>query len=186
MCVPDGFHVTVVGFLILTCVEGLTSTNQKTNSEHGSSTINDGDSINSDWKLSTDLDKTFNTFKRKDHIGKKHKQSGKKTEKLQKDERRHITGLSKGDVQQQISRGQSLTLGNTKRQYIFGAPSLIPAGAISHRFVAFSNPGLHTGKASFVFATGMYHKIEMSFSSWKSCMDQTLSFLSPTLTKYIY
>ncbi|XP_028405801.1 fibropellin-1-like [Dendronephthya gigantea] len=147
MCVRDGFYVTVVGFLILTCVESLTSTDQKTVHEHGSLKIND-DRVKNEWKLSSDLDKTFNTFKRKDNIGKTQKKTSKTEEKLHKDERGHIIGPSKGDMQQKISGTQDSTPENTKRQYIFGAPSLISAGAIPRRFVAFPNPGLHTGACS--------------------------------------
>lgn len=153
MFIFNGFYVTIVGLIFLIHVEKLTAVNHRSNSSHKPSKIT-SDRLKSDSKISADLDKTFNTFKRKDHIGQKTKKSSKKTIKIDRDETRHTTSLSKGKREQEFSRLSNMSETsdeNTKRQSIFGVPSAISAADLMpRRFVAYSKFGLHTGYIIFV------------------------------------
>ena len=143
MSSTSGLYFAVVAFVVLICVGQLTAINQKFDSLHKISKIKSY-RLKSDARLTTDLDNSFNTFKRKDHIGKKIR---KTREKAGKREERSTVRKSSKTQQQELSHAKNnITSENTKRQYIYGSPSaILPAGAIPRQFVAYPNAGLHRG-----------------------------------------
>ena len=141
MFTSNGISIAIFWFVILMCVEQLTAINNKIDSLHKTSKIASYSRLKSDARLTTDLDKTFNTFKRKDHIGKKNRKTGGKDSKNE-NTARHFAKKQP----QEFSKSRNVYEDNTKRQYIYGLPSAIPSGGlIPRRFVAYSKAGLHTG-----------------------------------------
>lgn len=148
MFISNGFHVTIVGLVILIHVEVLTAVHHRLNSLHKASKIT-SDKLKSDSKLTADLDKTFSTFKRKDHIGEETKKTSKKAIKLEEDEAKRDARQPERERQLKFSRISNATDTsdeNTKRQSIYSVPSAISAAdSIPRRFVAYPKFGFHTG-----------------------------------------
>ena len=148
MFISNGFSVTIVGLILVICVEKLTAVNRRLNSSHEPSKIT-SDRLKSDSEINADLDKTFNTFKRKDRIGQKTKKSSKKTIKLDNDEARRTIKQSEEKREHEnrlLSNTSETSDENTKRQSIFGVPSAISAADLMpRRFVAYPKFGFHTG-----------------------------------------
>ena len=145
MLISNGFHVTVVVFVLLTFVEKLSAIKQKTGSLHKSSKVA-SNKFKSDLRLTADLDKTLNTFKRKDHIDKKAKASSKKVVRQEVSEKKRIKNEDGLKDSQKLNVSET-PLENNKRQYIYGAPQsmISPEGLTARRFVAYPKPGLPTG-----------------------------------------
>ena len=148
MFISNGFHVTIVGLVIFIHIETLTAVHHRLNSLHKASKIT-SDKLKSDSTLTADLDKTFNTFKRKDHIGEETKKTSKKAIKLDKNETRGDARQSERKRQLKFSRISNATDTsdeNTKRQSIYSVPSAISAADLSpRRFVAYPKFAFHTG-----------------------------------------
>ena len=146
MSSSSGLYFAVVAFVVLICVGQLTAINQKIDSLHKISKIKSY-RLKSDSRLTTDLDNSFNSFKRKDHIGKKIRKTREKAGKRIISEERSAAIKSSKTQQQELSHAKNnITTENKKRQYIYGSPSaILPAGAIPRQFVAYPNAGLHRG-----------------------------------------
>ena len=144
MCSSSGLYFAIGAFLITICVEQLAAINPKIDSLNKISKIKSY-RLKSDSRLTTDLDRTFNTFKRKDHIGQKVRKSKEIAGKRKANEVRSVVKQS-AKTQPQFSHTRNATSDSTKRQYIYGSPSVISgANSIPRRFVAYPSPGLRTG-----------------------------------------
>jgi predicted Holliday junction resolvase-like endonuclease len=146
MFISNGLFVAIVWIVLLILIEKSTAIHHKIDSLHKTSKIT-SDAFKNDSRLTEDLDKTFNTFKRKDDIGQTIKKPTGKAIKLDADGKRRTHVKQPAQIEsQEFSKSRNVPERNAKRQYIYGLPSVMPsAGLIPRQFVTFPKPGLHTG-----------------------------------------
>lgn len=144
MLATAGFYFSFVFFFIALMVDELTAINRKTDSLKRKTSNITGDIFKSDQRLSEDLEITFNTFERKDHIGKAKKQHIK----INVREKRQTLKPSTAKVIQEFDESKRSSVTDSKRQYIYELPSLLSSsGPIPRQLVAVPrSAGLRTGK----------------------------------------